>query len=160
MGGEWVVNTTPPATLPPGTHCTGGSVSSMDGLDGSEKSRPPPRFDPRTVQPVASRYTDWAIMAYRISWYRSNRKGEPQQTGWTSWKTGRFPLLSGVDPLSSDIQFTSWSRYPIRQTSSACLVERRICKLGLFLVTPCKQFRPLSDLLRHKSLRYLELEWL
>ena len=24
------------------------------------KSRPPPGFDPRTVQPLASRYTDWA----------------------------------------------------------------------------------------------------
>ena len=24
---------------------------------------PPPEFDPRTVQPVASRYTDWAIAA-------------------------------------------------------------------------------------------------
>ena len=30
-----------------------------DGLNGCRKSRPtPPGFDPRTVQPVASRYTD------------------------------------------------------------------------------------------------------
>ena len=28
------------------------------GLDGCEKSRLLPGFDPRTVQPVASRYTD------------------------------------------------------------------------------------------------------
>ena len=28
------------------------------GLDGCGKSRPPPGFDPRTVQPAASRYTD------------------------------------------------------------------------------------------------------
>ena len=27
---------------------------------GAEKSRPPPGFDPRTVQPVANRYTDYA----------------------------------------------------------------------------------------------------
>ena len=33
------------------------------GLDGCGKSRPPPGFDPRTVQPVGSRYTDWAIAA-------------------------------------------------------------------------------------------------
>ena len=33
------------------------------GLGGWGKSRPPPGFDPRTVQPVASRYTDWAIAA-------------------------------------------------------------------------------------------------
>jgi hypothetical protein len=30
-------------------------------LDECEKSRPPPRFDPRTVQPVASRYTDCSV---------------------------------------------------------------------------------------------------
>ena len=35
----------------------------MPGLDGCKKSRPPPGFDPRTVQPVASRYTDYAIPA-------------------------------------------------------------------------------------------------
>jgi len=39
----------------PGTHCTGDRVGPRCG-----KSRPPPRFDPRTVQPVASRYTDYA----------------------------------------------------------------------------------------------------
>jgi hypothetical protein len=27
------------------------------------RNSPPPGFDPRTVQPVASRYTDWAIPA-------------------------------------------------------------------------------------------------
>jgi hypothetical protein len=30
------------------------------------KISPPPGFDPRTVQPVASHYTDWAIPAHRI----------------------------------------------------------------------------------------------
>ena len=30
------------------------------GLDRFGKSRPPPGFDPRTVQPVGSRYTDYA----------------------------------------------------------------------------------------------------
>ena len=39
------------------------------GLDRCGKSRPPPRFDPRTVQPVASRYTDYATRptgSYRV----------------------------------------------------------------------------------------------
>jgi len=53
-----------PATLypreRPGTHCTGGCLGHRTGLDRCGKSRPPPEFDPRTVQPVASRYTDWA----------------------------------------------------------------------------------------------------
>jgi hypothetical protein len=56
----WVVSTTPRPLYPrerPGTRCTGGWVGTRAGLDVCEKSRPPPGFDPRTVQPVASRYT-------------------------------------------------------------------------------------------------------
>jgi hypothetical protein len=30
------------------------------------KISPPPGLDPRTVQPVASRYTDWAVSAPRV----------------------------------------------------------------------------------------------
>ena len=50
----------PSRSLPrerPGTHYTGGWVGPRAGLDG-RKISPPPGFDPRTVQPVASRYTD------------------------------------------------------------------------------------------------------
>jgi hypothetical protein len=56
----WVVNATPRPLYPlerHGTHCIGGWVGLRAGLDGCGKSRPPPGFDPRTVQPVASRYT-------------------------------------------------------------------------------------------------------
>ena len=45
----------------PGTLCIGGWVGPRTGLAEYGKSRPPPVFDPRTVQPVASRYTDCAI---------------------------------------------------------------------------------------------------
>ena len=45
----------------PGTHCIGGWVDLRDGLDGCGKYLPQPEFDPRTVQPLASRYTYWAI---------------------------------------------------------------------------------------------------
>jgi hypothetical protein len=54
----------PGRSLPPeksGAHCTGGWVGPRTGLDRCGKSRLPPGFDPRTVQLVASRYTDWAI---------------------------------------------------------------------------------------------------
>ena len=51
-----------PAALFPGkrpsTHYIGGWVGPTAGLDGCGKSRPPPGFDPRTFQHVASRYTD------------------------------------------------------------------------------------------------------
>ena len=48
----------------PGTRCIGGWVGPRAGMDGWGKSRPPPGFDPRTVHPVASRYTDWDIPAH------------------------------------------------------------------------------------------------
>jgi hypothetical protein len=51
-----------PAALSPGKkpdiHCTGGWVGPRADLDWCTKSRLPPGFDLRTVQPVASRYTD------------------------------------------------------------------------------------------------------
>jgi hypothetical protein len=51
-----------PADLPQrkksGTHCVGVWVGPRAGLDGCGKFCPPPGFDPRIVQPVASRYTD------------------------------------------------------------------------------------------------------
>jgi hypothetical protein len=33
------------------------------------KISPPPGFDPRTVQPVASHYTDWAIPAPPVKYF-------------------------------------------------------------------------------------------
>ena len=61
-----------PATLPqgnrPDTHCIGGWLGPSAGLDGCGNSRPPPGFDPRTVQLAANRYTDCALPAltYRL----------------------------------------------------------------------------------------------
>jgi len=57
-----------PAALPrerPCTHCTGGWVGPRTGMNRCGKPRPPPAFDPRNVQPVASRYTDCAISAHQ-----------------------------------------------------------------------------------------------
>jgi hypothetical protein len=44
----------------PGIHRTEGWVDPRAGMDRCGKSRPPPGFDPRTVQPVGSRYTVYA----------------------------------------------------------------------------------------------------
>ena len=57
----WVVKATPRPLYPrerPGTHRTGGWGGPRAGLDGIGESHPSRGFDPRTVQPVASRYTD------------------------------------------------------------------------------------------------------
>jgi hypothetical protein len=63
-----------PVALPPGkrpgTHCVGGWVDPRAGLDGCEKISPPPGFDPRTVQPVASRYTDYANSINKCNYFK------------------------------------------------------------------------------------------
>jgi hypothetical protein len=75
-----VISTTPRPLYPRerrGTHCTGGWVGPWAGLDVCEKSRPPPRFDPRTVQPVVSRYTDCATRATKFTSTRDKSDGHP-----------------------------------------------------------------------------------
>ena len=61
----------PPAALylreRPGTHCTGGRVGPRTCLDRCGKSRPQSGFDSRTVQPIASRYTDYATRPTKVS---------------------------------------------------------------------------------------------
>ena len=53
----------------PGTHSTGGCVGPRAGLDRCGKPRPPPGSDPRIVQPVASRYTDYPTRHTRVYRY-------------------------------------------------------------------------------------------
>jgi len=62
----WVVNLTPRPPLPPGkTQCP--LYRGLGGPHGRpgyvRKILPPPECDPRTFQPVASRYTDYATPA-------------------------------------------------------------------------------------------------
>ena len=42
-------------------------MGSRAGLDESGKPRPPLGVDPRAVQPLASRYTDYAIPAHKVT---------------------------------------------------------------------------------------------
>jgi hypothetical protein len=57
-----------PAALPPGNETQYPLYRRLGGHQGRSgrvrKISPPPGFDPRTVQPVASRYTDYAIPAH------------------------------------------------------------------------------------------------
>ena len=59
-----------PAALPPGKtrYPLYGRLGGPQGRSGRmRKILPPPVFDPRTAQSVASRYTDWAISASALS---------------------------------------------------------------------------------------------
>jgi hypothetical protein len=67
----WVVNATPRPVLLPGKtrHPLYRGLGRPQGRSGRvRKTSPPPGFDPRTVQPVVSSYTDWAILAHTTSW--------------------------------------------------------------------------------------------
>ena len=82
-----------PASLSPGkrpdTHCREGWVGLRVALDGRGKSLPI-RFDPRTVQPVASRYNDCAIPAHLFQAGAENIPQRPDQL-WASHNLGVFP---------------------------------------------------------------------
>jgi hypothetical protein len=58
-----------PGERGPGTHWIGGRVGPRAGLNDVEKKKflSLPRLDPSVVQPVASRYTDYAIPAHNIT---------------------------------------------------------------------------------------------
>jgi hypothetical protein len=65
----WVVNaTTRPFTL--GKETWYPLYRKLDGSQGQSgrvrKISSPPGFDPRTVQPVANRYTEYVILALRL----------------------------------------------------------------------------------------------
>ena len=74
------------------------------------KISPTPRFDPRTVQQVASRYTDWAIPAHirtryiillhtlcrNISWLRKNNLSSFWQNCENDWLRAEWVNLKGT----------------------------------------------------------------
>jgi hypothetical protein len=66
----WVVNSTSRPFYPregaryPLYRKLGGAPGPV--WTGAENLAPPPGFDPRTVQPVASRYIDWAMAAHEV----------------------------------------------------------------------------------------------
>jgi hypothetical protein len=53
----------PAALLPGKTPGAGGWVGPRAGLEQVRNISPPPGFDPPTLQPVANRYTDYAVPA-------------------------------------------------------------------------------------------------
>ena len=57
----------------PSTHHIGGWLGPGAGLDWCGKSRPPPGFDPRTIQSVASCYTNYAILPPVFCMYGSKQ---------------------------------------------------------------------------------------
>jgi hypothetical protein len=91
------------------------------------KISPPPGFDSRTVQPVASRYTDYAILGATRGWvisttpqplFSRERPGTHCTGGWVGLEAG----LDGTENFSqTEIRFP---HLPVRSES---LYRRRYC---------------------------------
>ena len=92
------------------------------------KLSPPPGFDPRTVQPVASRNTDWAIAAHTCNLMTSNliviTKGPYFVFSY------RPSYNTGVPFSYSKVPSTSLSTAPLNvvilEESAACLGVHRV----------------------------------
>ena len=83
----------------PGTHCTGGWVGPTAGLNRCGKSRSPPHppgFDPWTVQPVASRYTDHATWPTSYTALLQNIYKSVSKYAKQFKKEYRLPLVPGL----------------------------------------------------------------
>ena len=80
----------------------GGWVDTRTGLDGSGKYRPPPGFDHRTVQPVASRCTACAIPAHNNNNNNNSPLMKPLSFSLHNWlKPPVNSLLLGPNILLS-----------------------------------------------------------
>ena len=78
-----------PAILPPGKirYPSYRRLGGPQGRSGRvQKNSPPPGFDPRRVQPVVSRYTDWAIVAP----FNFAHNIAKQMVGFRNWTNTTF----------------------------------------------------------------------
>ena len=64
VGGQRHVPTVLLSRKRPGNHYAWRWVGPTADVELVQEISPPPGFEPRTVQPVASRHTDWAIPAH------------------------------------------------------------------------------------------------
>jgi hypothetical protein len=72
---EWMVKATPRETDPVPIVEEAGWVPGPVWT--GEENLAPPGFDPRTFQPVAIRYTKWAILAPLLHWPTDNKSTNP-----------------------------------------------------------------------------------
>jgi len=120
----WVVNVTSRPFYPlerPGTHCTGGWVGPRAGLVGCRKSRSPPEFDPRPVEPVAGHYTDCAYPAPYLQ--ARNRNGTRGLGGHRLALTILFLLISVHLHVRSCVSCADYARLAVVKYECGAMVE-------------------------------------
>ena len=110
-GGEWSV-ARPGRTLPPGKaqYPLYRRLGGPQGRSGQAKNLAPPWFDPRSVQPVVSRYTDWATRPTHPV-YKDTHIYIYIYKGWTCfWSTS----VPNVTCLNSWLVVAKMSKYQVQ----------------------------------------------
>ena len=110
----WVVKATPRPLYPPGKtqHTLYRRLGEPHSRSGRvRKISPPPGFHPRTAQPVASRYTDWAIPALCQKWVTFDKHIWHKYTvrsdcvNWIIWHNTRKQTDHASTRFSNCVQY-------------------------------------------------------
>jgi hypothetical protein len=83
----------------PGTHCAGGWMGLRGRSGQVRKILSPPGFDPRTVQPLGSRYTDYATRIW--IWSPCHYSINNHNNAWVTLKGKIFSVVSPQFSLNS-----------------------------------------------------------
>jgi hypothetical protein len=121
------------------------------------KISPPPRFDPRTAQPVASRFTDWAIPVFLLKEYKY--KGEFKQLRkssapppphkknyrrshrafWTNYQGRKIHSFYVNDPMLVDVRIWTLTPTTLPFTSEAVNIHGHFPYHALVFILPKNQ---------------------
>jgi len=110
-----------PATLPPvQTRYPLYRVGPQGRCGQVRKISPPPEFDPRTVQPAASRYTDWAIPAHRYWSRRQNtqktNRSTSQRAAALHWEQQTASYRTRYDPREQSMHGLAVSNGAVKKS--------------------------------------------
>jgi hypothetical protein len=103
-----------PAALPPGNtrYPLYRRLGEPQGRSGQVwKISPPPGFDPRTVQPVTSRYTDWAILAHGAMANNNRKQWQKFLCNDWKWRENRERENFGMEKGCSIIRIKQKEKY-------------------------------------------------
>jgi hypothetical protein len=138
-----------PVPIVPG-FIPGGGPQGWSGL--VRKISPPPGFDPRTVQPVAIRYTDWAIPARDLvqlpTQYSSSAIGNKSYIysilhslglySLSKFRIQHYDLLQGWrNVLRSHAQFVNKFQRNLSHTHGNFGEQNTILELSIIIIDYC-----------------------